>query len=87
MEDYLSILWKEVQALFGRRERVPELGHGYYSHYFVVPKKDGGLWPILDLCLLSAFLQKEEFKMLTLAQVLSTLNPGDWRVVLDLQDA
>lgn len=34
---------------------------------------------------LNAFLQKEEFKMLTLDQVLSALAPGDWMVALDLQ--
>ncbi|KAJ1095718.1 hypothetical protein NDU88_000876, partial [Pleurodeles waltl] len=49
--------------------------------------KDMGLHPILDLRDLNYFLKKEKFKMLTLAQVLSALDPGDWMVALDLQDA
>ena len=60
---------------------------GCYSHYFLVPKKDRGLHLILDLHPLNAFLWKEKFKMLTLAKVLSALDPGDWMVALDLQDA
>ena len=69
-----------MQALLakGAIERVPtlEVGCDCYSCYFLVPKKDGGLCPILDLHLLNAFLRKEKFKMLTLALVLAVLDPG-----------
>ena len=58
LEDHLSLLQQKEQAVLakGAMERVPmaEVGHGCYSHYFKVPKKDGGLHPILDLCPLNA---------------------------------
>ncbi|KAI5616883.1 gastrula zinc finger protein XlCGF28.1-like [Silurus asotus] len=31
---------------------------GYYSHYFVVPMKDGGMWLILELCFLNRSLKR-----------------------------
>ncbi|KAJ1178680.1 hypothetical protein NDU88_003922 [Pleurodeles waltl] len=64
---------------------VPEVGHGCYSRNFLVPKKDKGLRPTLDFRDLNYFLKKEKLKMLTLAQVLSALDPGDRMLVLDLQ--
>ncbi|KAJ1190054.1 hypothetical protein NDU88_006793 [Pleurodeles waltl] len=90
-EDHLALLGEKVSALLakGAIERVPapEVGCGCYSHYFLVPKKEKGLHPILDLRSLNPFLKKEKFKMLTLAHVLSALVPGIWMVALDLQDA
>ncbi len=44
---------------------------GFYSHYFIVPKKDGGLRPILDLRLLNRSVMRLKFKMLTIKQVVS----------------
>ncbi len=38
---------------------------GFYSRYFLVPKKDGGLRPILDLRLLNYALMKRSFRMIT----------------------
>ncbi len=38
---------------------------GFYSPYFIVPKKGGGLRPILDLCVLNQALHKLSFRMLT----------------------
>ncbi|KAJ1198715.1 hypothetical protein NDU88_002554 [Pleurodeles waltl] len=83
MEDHLTLLRK------GAIERVPisEVGSGCYSRYFLIPKKKKGLHPILDLRDVNLFLKKEKFKMLTLVQVLSALDQGDWMVALDLQDA
>ncbi|KAL0200336.1 hypothetical protein M9458_003523, partial [Cirrhinus mrigala] len=60
---------------------------GFYSRYFLVPKKDGGLRPILDLRLLNRALMKRPFKMITLKQILSHIHPGDWFFSLDLKDA
>ena len=77
-----------MQALLAKRaiERVPasEVGCGCYSCYFLVPKKDRGFCPVLGLLHLNTFLRKMKLKMLTLAQVLSVLDPGDWMVVLGL---
>ncbi len=41
---------------------------GLYSWYFIVPKKDGGLRPILDLRVLNDSVMQLKFKMLTLRQ-------------------
>ncbi|KAI2647585.1 Protein P [Labeo rohita] len=38
---------------------------GFYSRYFIVPKKDGGLRPILDLRLLNRSVMRLKFRMLT----------------------
>ncbi len=48
-------------------EPVPpaEMRQGFYSPYFIVPKKGGGLRPILDLRVLNRALHKLPFKMLT----------------------
>ncbi len=60
---------------------------GFYSRYFLVPKKDGGLRLILDLRLLNYALMKRLFRMITLKQILPQICPGDWFMSLDLKDA
>ena len=34
---------------------------GFYSHFFTVPKKDGGLRPILNLSELNLFVEDYKF--------------------------
>ncbi|KAI2661137.1 Transposon Ty3-G Gag-Pol polyprotein [Labeo rohita] len=60
---------------------------GFYSRYFLVPKKDGTLRPILDLRRLNQALMRRPFKMLTLKQILLHVRSGDWFLSLDLKDA
>ncbi len=60
---------------------------GFYSRYFLVPKKDGGLRPILDLRLLNYALMKRSFRIITLKQILLQICPGDWFMSQDLKDA
>lgn len=60
---------------------------GFFSRYFVVEKKDGGLRPILDLRRLNRFITKRRFRMVTLQGVLPLLQKGDWFAVIDLRDA
>lgn len=90
-QDHLLLLQEEVLTLLqkGAIEVVPEQerGLGCYSRYFLIPKKDGRLLPILDLRILNWYLKQEKFKMLTLAQVLLALQEEDWMVSIDLQDA
>ncbi len=59
---------------------------GFYSRYFLIPKKDGGLRPILDLRLLNYALMKRSFRMITLKQILLQICPGDCFMSLDLKD-
>ncbi len=58
-----------------------------FGRYFLVPKKDGGLRPILDLRRLNYSLYKGKFRMLTLKSILSQVQEGDWFVTVDLKDA
>ncbi len=60
---------------------------GFYSRYFVVPKRDGGLRPILDLRPINRALCKRPFRMITLKQILAQIRPGDWFASVDLKDA
>ncbi|KAL0151993.1 hypothetical protein M9458_052711, partial [Cirrhinus mrigala] len=63
---------------FGRMARASRC----VSHYFLVPKKDRGLRPILDL----KPLNQAEFKMITVKQILAHIQPGDWFISVDLKD-
>ncbi len=65
----------------------PSSESGFYSRYVLVPKKDGGLRPILDLRRLNHALMRRLFRMITLKQILSQIRTGDWFCSLDLQDA
>lgn len=50
----------------------------FYSCYFLIPKKDGGLRPILDLRLLNRALMKQSFRMLTLKEIHKKICLKDW---------
>ncbi len=60
---------------------------GFYSRYFIVPKKEGGLRLILDLRQLNRSVMRLKFKMLMLKQVVSQIRSEDWFVTIDLKDA
>ncbi len=84
-------LRQEIGCLLekGAVERVPpnELESVFYSRYFVVPKRDGGLRPILDFRPINRALCKRPFRMITLKQILAQIRPGDWFASVDLKDA
>lgn len=66
----------------------PLLGpRGYYSTYFLVPKKTGGFRPILDLRGLNRYMKVLPFHMLTTVDVLQSIADGDWFTSIDLTDA
>ena len=60
---------------------------GFYSTYFTVPKKDGGIRPILNLKPFNRYVRKQPFKMETLQTVISLIVPGLWLASVDLKDA
>ncbi len=70
-------------------EPVPpaEMRQGFYSPHFIVPKKGGGLRPILDLRVLNRALHKLPFKMLTHRCMIKCIQPQDWFAAIDLKDA
>ncbi|XP_067267072.1 RT1 class I histocompatibility antigen, AA alpha chain-like [Chanodichthys erythropterus] len=64
-----------------------EMKSGFYSLYFIVPKKTGGLRPILDLRALNRALHRLPFKMLTPKHIFECVRPLDWFAAIDLKDA
>ena len=68
-EEILSLLQK--QAI----QHMPshDILNGFYSRYFAVPKKDGGIRPILDLRLLNPYLRSRRFRMVTLESIIHLL--------------
>ncbi|KAL0149007.1 hypothetical protein M9458_055622 [Cirrhinus mrigala] len=86
-----AVLRAEIAVLLVKDaiETVPsaEMKKGFYSPYFIVPKKGGGLRPILDLRVLNRALLKLPFKMLTLKHILTCVRVQDWFVAIDLKDA
>ncbi len=70
-------------------EPVPpaDMRSGLFSPYFIVPKKGGGLRPILDLRVLNRALHKLPFKMLTQKCIFGCVRPLDWFAAIDLKDA
>ena len=61
---------------------------GFYSRWFLVPKKDPNKWrAILDLSTLNEFVEKESLKMETAEVVRGHLQQGEWMTSLDITDA
>ncbi len=92
------VLRKEIAVLLAKDviEPVPpaEMRQGFYSPYFIVPKKGGGLRPILDLRVLNRALHKLPFKsclhklpLLTHRRMIKCIQPQDWFAAIDLKDA
>jgi hypothetical protein len=85
------LLSEEVQSLIlkGAVERVhdPFQSPGFYSRLFLVPKKTGGMRPVIDLSILNTFLLVPHFKMETNRSIWSCIHPGMWITSLDLMDA
>ena len=86
-----AVLLDEVNELLekGAVEVVPpgQEKDGFYSTYFTVPKKDGGIRPILNLRRFNQCLRKETFKMETLQSILLASQAGSWLASIDLKDA
>ncbi len=85
------VLREEIAVLLAKDaiEPVPpaEMRQGFYSPYFIVLKKGGGLRPILDLRVLNRALHKLPFKMLMHRCMIKCIQPQDWFAANDLKDA
>ena len=85
------VLQEEILSLLSKRaiREVPreKIREGFYSRYFLVPKRRGGLRPILDLRALNQYLRVYKFKMLTNDTLLSMVRRQSWLCSLDLRDA
>ncbi len=85
------VLCEEIAVLLAKDaiEPVPPAAtrQGFYSPHLIVPKKGGGLRPILDLRVLNQALHKLPFKMLTHRGMIKCIQPQDWFAAIDLKDA
>ncbi len=59
---------------------------GFFSPYIIVPKKSGGLRPILGLHILNWAFHKPPFKMLTQKCIFECIRPRDRSAAVDLKD-
>jgi hypothetical protein len=82
---------EEVDGLLSKGAIEPVCGNqaacGFYSSYFLVPKKDGSARPILNLKKLNCFMAYKRFKMETLRSIIASVSPGVFLASLDLKDA
>lgn len=87
----IDVLLKEVEELLSKNaiENVTqqEKLSGFYSTFFLVPKKCGKMRPIINLRPLNWYLKKQHFKMDTLNKVFNVVKPMDWAISIDLTDA
>ena len=67
-------------------ELAPLPSPGFYSNFFLVPKKSGGLRPVIKLKPLNLFIKKEKFKMETNRSIRKALSPDNWVTSIDLKD-
>lgn len=84
------VLREEIAVLLAKDAIEPvspaDMRTGFYSLYFIVPKKGGGLRPILDLRVLNRALHRLLFKMLTLKRIFRCVRPQDCFAAIDLKD-
>ncbi len=69
-------------------EPVPpaDMKEGFFSLYIIVPKKSGGLRPILGLRILNWAFHKPPFKMLMQNLIFGCIRPQVWSAASDLKD-
>ncbi len=84
--DDVSVLQQELSSLL-LKGAIEEVFSMDQNRSFLVPKRDGGLCPTLDLRRQNYFLNRGKFRMLTLKNILSQVQEGDWFVTVDMKDA
>ncbi len=84
------VMEREVDSLLRKKaiEVVPPhyRESGFYSRYFIIPKKDGGLRPIIDLRLLNRHVTQVQNAQRSTKLCLRS-GSEDWFVTIDLKDA
>jgi len=82
LEEVASLLQKQAIAPIN-----PPYVEGFWSTFFLAPKKTGDWRPILNLKPLNKFIVPQRFRMETLASVLRCPIKNKWAASLDLKDA
>ncbi len=86
----LALRWEILVLLKkGAVEYVKSLirSRGFYSTYFLIPKKGGSFHLILNLRQLNQFVKVLHFHMLHTADVLQVVSERDWFTSINLKDA
>ena len=84
-----EMMQEEIQSMLEKQAIVqtPPGGRGFLSTIFLVPKKDGGQRPVINLKALNKFVHTEHFKMEGIHILKDLLRAGDWMAKVDLKDA
>ena len=87
-----KVLDQEMKELLAKKAIHEVLTHtpsnrGFISSIFIVPKKDGGNRPVINLKPLNQFLIYEHFKMEGIHMLRDLLKQNDYLVKIDLKDA
>ena len=85
-----ELVSQEISEMFSKGAvteiQTPPEG-GFFSTLFLVPKKDGGQRPVINLKNLNSFINAPHFKMEGIHALKNLLKRGDWLVKTDLKDA
>ena len=84
-----ALMQQEIQSMLEKHaiEETTPRGRGFLSTIFLVPKKDGGQRPVINLKSLNKFVYTEHFKMEGIHILRDLLRAGDWMTKVDLKDA
>ena len=83
-----AVMDQEIHDLLGKEVIEACLdSDGFFSPVFIVPKKDGGWRPIINLKALNQFLRTQHFKMENIYTLRDILKQGDYMGKIDLKDA
>lgn len=90
LQESTPVLESEVQSLLAKGA-----GHlsgttnerGLLQPSIFVPKKGGGMRPVIDLSSINQFVENSHFQMENLSAIKTPLKPGHFTAKLDLKDA
>ena len=87
--EHSQLIVEEVREFLGKGAitEVHNPQGGFYSSLFLVPKKDGGQRPVINLKALNSLVHTEHFKMEGIHTLRDLVNPEDWMAKVDLKDA
>ena len=88
-QEQTLLIEKEIVSMTqkGAISPVTADSEGFISQLFLVPKKDGGQRPVVNLKALNRFVREEHFKMEGFHMIRDLVKPGDWMAKVDLKDA
>ena len=83
-----SLISMEVEGMLEKQaiSVVQPDKNSFLSQIFVIPKKDVGYRPVVNLKVLNKFITEEHFKMEGFHMVRDLAEPKDWMAKIDLKD-